>query len=320
MDYNLDIKLEIPIISAPMDTVTEYMMAEAMHENGGLGIIHRFNTIAKQLDLCRLSSFKCGAAIGVKENDVFHRVESLHKSGIKLFCIDVAHGHHENVRNTIKLIKKEYGKNIHLMVGNVATYLGAHDLASWGADSIKVGLGGGSICATRVNTGHGIPTFQSILDCSQIKEKFDVKIIADGGHRYTGDIIKSLAIGADFVMLGSMLAGTSETPGSIITNDFDSNQRYKIYRGMASSEAQYDFNKDIRSNEGISVKIPFKGHVKDILDNIKLNLSSGLSYSGAKDIKELQYYATFVKQTNAGITESSTHIENNGGIKSYGGK
>lgn len=329
LSKELDIKLSLPIISSPMDTVTEHLMGITLKNAGGIGIIHRYNTIANQLQQVALCAqwggagnggATSGAAIGVS-GDYLDRAKQLTNIGCSIICIDVAHGHHENVEETIKLLRNKYGNNIHIIAGNVATYLGARDLASWGADSIRVGLGGSGVCSTRINTGHGIPTFQSVLDCSQIKESFDVKIIADGGHRTVGDIVKSLAAGADFVMLGGMLAGTDESPGELKSfeiselNSHDANgarerrMLYKVYRGMASIEAQQDFKGQVNSREGITVKIPYKGSVNNILKEIETNLRSGLSYSGANNIYELQQKATFIKQSHAGIIESSTHIK-----------
>ena len=189
------------------------------------------------------------------------------------------------------------------MAGNVATLEAFNDLADWGANSIRVGIGGGSICSTRINTGHGIPTYQSIHDCSYSNR--DAKIIADGGIKNSGDIVKALAAGADFVMLGSMLAGTDESPGEIFTSG---NKKYKVYRGMASRSAQMDWRGKSSSPEGVSTTIPYKGSVVNILQDVAGNIKSGFSYSGVRDLRELQSKATFLQQTPAGQYESSTHI------------
>lgn len=319
-ELSKDFNLTLPVISAPMDTVTEFQMALVMSELGGLGIIHRYNTIPEQVKQLHLTSYRGGCAIGTN-GDSIERATELVNAGCKLLCIDVAHGHHISVFKTISELRKKF-PDIHIMAGNVATWNGARDLAAHGADSIKIGIGGGSICSTRTMTGHGVPTFQAILDCSDVKDDFpNVKFIADGGIKTPGDIVKSLAAGADFVMLGSMLAGTYESPGNIIEETpfyaIPSNyvaKKYKIYRGMASKESQIAWRGKVSSLEGISTRIPLKGTVKEVLENIKVNVASGLSYSGARNLQELRARATFIKQTHAGYIESSTHILNVGGI------
>ena len=170
---------------------------------------------------------------------------------------------------------------------------------------MRIGIGGGSICSTRIQTGHGVPTFQSVLDCRDVD---GATIIADGGIRTAGDIVKSLAAGADFVMLGSMLAGTDQSPGDVFQNN--EGKKYKVYRGMASVEAQKDWRGEAKSLEGISTTIPYKGSVVDILESLTTNIKSGLSYSGARNIRELQAKARFIAQSSAGQSESNTHILN----------
>jgi IMP dehydrogenase len=207
------------------------------------------------------------------------------------------------MRQAIEKIKENHGEFCSIMAGNVATLEAFNRLADWGADAIRVGIGGGSICSTRVQTGHGIPTFQSILDCAQSDR--GAKIIADGGIRTSGDIVKALAAGADFVMLGSILAGTDESPGEIFEGQ---RGRYKVYRGMASKEAQKDWRGKYSSNEGVSTTVPYKGSVMPILRDLDNGIRSGLSYSGAHTLPLLRSKAKFVYQTSAGQVESSTHI------------
>jgi IMP dehydrogenase len=297
------IKLGLPIISSPMDTVTELKMAYAMHTNGGLGIIHRYNSIEEQVEIAKgtqVGEAIVGAAIGVT-GDYQERARELVNSGAKVLCVDVAHGHHSMMRDALKHLKEEYGGDVHIMAGNVAT--GQGGLALWGADSIRVGIGGGSICSTRLVSGHGVPTLQSIIDC--VTAGCPVPIIADGGMKTSGDVVKALAAGADFVMLGSMLAGTDQAPGQVFDNG---NKKYKVYRGMASSEAQVNWRGKTSTPEGISTTIPYKGDVNNILADLKGGIQSGMSYSGARTIQELQAKAQFTQQTSAGRGESHTHI------------
>jgi len=294
--------LELPVISSPMDTVTEDEMSWTMYDEGGLGVIHRYNTIEEQIALVRKRKAFVAAAIGVT-GEYEERASALFDAGVRYLCLDVAHGHHILVKNALKTLRDVFGSEVHLMAGNVATLEAFNDLADWGADSIRVGIGGGSICSTRINTGHGVPTFQSIHDCSYSDR--DAKLIADGGIKSSGDIVKALAAGADFVMLGSMLAGTDESPGEIFTSG---NKKYKVYRGMASRSAQMDWRGQSSSPEGISTTISYKGPVADILRDIAGNVKSGFSYTGARELREFQSKATFLLQTSAGQYESSTHI------------
>ena len=205
-----------------------------------------------------------GAAIGVT-GDYKERAAALFGIGVDLLCIDIAHGHHKMMRDALKYLREKYDNKIHIMAGNVATLEGFNDLADWGADSIRVGIGGGSICSTRLVTGHGMPTLQSVMDCAASDR--DVKLIADGGIKTSGDVVKALAAGADFAILGSMLAGTSETPGAVIENK--SGQSYKLYRGMASKDAQINWRGKSSTPEGVSTTIPYKGPVWNILEDIR---------------------------------------------------
>jgi IMP dehydrogenase len=301
-----NITLQLPIISSPMDTVTEVDMTFAMDVHGGLGVIHRYNTPTAQAKLVKRASLhgltNIGAAIGVT-GDYQERAQELVKAGANVLCVDVAHGHHSMMRDALKHLKEKHGGDVHIMAGNVATGQGSVDLASWGADSIRVGIGGGSICSTRLVSGHGAPTLQCIVDC--VLAGCPVPIIADGGIKTSGDIVKALAAGADFVMLGSMLAGTDQSPGQVFDNG---NKKYKVYRGMASSEAQVNWRGKTSTPEGISTTIPYKGDVNSILADLKGGIQSGLSYSGARTIQELQSKAYFVQMTSAGRGESHTHI------------
>ena len=305
-----DICCELPIISSPMDTVTESEMSIAMHNSGGLGIIHRYNTIKEQSAIVRLtlSEGKCytGAAIGVS-GDYLERAISLVNAGVNTLCVDVAHGHHALMRHALEVLKNTFGTRVHIMAGNVATLEAFNDLSDWGADSIRVGIGGGSICSTRIQTGHGMPTLQSVLDCSMSDR--DAKIIADGGIKTSGDIVKALAAGADFVMLGSLLSGTDESPGSKIERD---GLIYKEYRGMASARAQIGWRGKVASREGVSALVPYKGSVVSVIENLDAGIRSGLSYSGSASIVEFQANAEMIFQTSAGASESHTHVFSSG--------
>lgn len=302
-----DINLTLPVISSPMDTVTEDRMALELDAAGGLGIIHRYNTIEQQEQLvykCYVSGVKnVGAAIGVT-GQYKDRAKRLVKSGANVICVDVAHGHHLMVKECLQELKDLFSGHTHIMAGNVATLEAFEALADWGADSIRVGIGGGSICSTRLVTGHGVPTLQSVLDVSRTTS--NARIIADGGIKTTGDMAKAIAAGADFVMLGSMLAGTEETPGDPL---FAANgERYKVYRGMASSTAQRSWRGKSSTPEGISATVPYRGLVSDILKDVRGGLRSALSYTGVRTIAGFQSTAQFLQQTSAGQAESNTHI------------
>ncbi len=300
-------RLKLPIISAPMDTVTGAKMAVAMHEAGGLGIIHRYNSAEEQADLVHDASMegmcRVGAAVGVT-GEYEKRARLVVDAGATVLCLDIAHGHHLLMKSALNQLRDIFGKTIHLMAGNVATLEGFNDLNDWGADSVRVGVGGGSICSTRVQTGHGIPTLQSVFDCGSSDR--DAILIADGGIKNSGDMVKALAAGADAVMCGSLLAGTKETPGVVLRTDDGAAPR-KIYRGMASHEAQKAWRGKIGSIEGVSTTVTIKGPVADVLHDLEWGIRSGLSYTGAYNLMELRAKSRFVEQTQASQTESSPH-------------
>ena len=302
-----DKTLKIPIVSAPMDTVTGSEMAVAIAQAGGLGILHRYNTIEEQVDLVNQITNQnkntvYGAAIGIT-GDFEERANALYNAGCRIFCLDVAHGHHGLMKNALETLGRKYGHDVHLMAGNIATLEAFNDLSDWGADSIRVGVGGGSICSTRVQTGHGIPTLQSVIDCA--KSDRDTILIADGGIKNSGDMVKALAAGADIVMCGSLLAGTEETPGIVLSTNGSAPR--KVYRGMASREAQKAWRGKVGSVEGVATTVAIKGPVSDVLHDLEWGIRSGLSYTGARNLRELRGKATFVTQTSASQTESSPH-------------
>ena len=318
-DLTNGLSLRLPIISSPMDTITEASMAFVMATMGGSGIVHRYNTIEEQTNIVRdvVKDFistkpaernrrveRIGAAVGVT-GDYIERAQSLIFAGVDYICVDVAHGHHILMKEALYNLRNSLPLETHIMAGNVATLAGINDLADWGANSVRCNIGGGSICSTRIQTGHGLPGFQTILECARTDR--DVGIIADGGIRNAGDIVKALAAGADAVMCGSLLAGTHETPGDILK---DASGSYKVYRGMASKEAQMNWRGRYSSFEGVSSVVPYRGHADELLTDLHRNIKSGFSYSGARTIQELRLNAEFSQQTAAGTVESGTHITN----------
>jgi len=298
---------DLPIIASPMDTISEAEMGVAMWDNGGLAVIHRYNTISEQVQIVDEvivgSCANVAAAIGAS-GDYLERSAALYDAGTRILCIDVAHGHHVLMKGALAKLRSTFDDRVHIMAGNVATLEGYDDLVAWGADSVRCNIGGGSICSTRIQTGHGMPGLQTIIDCARTNAR-KVPIIADGGIRNSGDIVKALAAGADFVMLGSLLAGTDETPGDVINTR---KGKFKAYRGMASADAQVEWRGKTSSLEGIATTVPYRGPVSGVLDELRRGIRSGLSYSGARTIQELQTRAQFVKQTSSGQLESSTHI------------
>jgi IMP dehydrogenase len=300
--------LKTPILTSPMDTVSESAMAIAIASEGAAAIIHRYNTLEEQARHIQRAHAKggdinIGAAIGVT-GDYVERASAALETGATFLCIDVAHGHHLLVKSALEKLRAMLGDDIHIMAGNVATLEGLDDLADWGASSARCNIGGGSICSTRVQTGHGMPGFQTIIDCAQTDR--DISIVADGGIRNSGDIVKALAAGADAVMCGSLFAGATEAPGEIFRDPDGS--VWKAYRGMASKEAQTKWRGRYSSFEGVASRVPYQGKVGAIMNDLIRGIRSGLSYSGARGIEELQAKAEFIEQTSSGLSESHTHI------------
>lgn len=286
-----------------MDTVTESAMANFMSEKGGMGALHRFMSVEENVTEFKKCKGSVFVSIGASDKEL-ERVEALRDAGATYYVIDVAHGHARYVGRTLKKMRDLLGDGACIMAGNVATYAGADYLASCGADIIKVGIGGGSVCSTRIKTGFGLPMLSSIQEC----RKIDRSIVADGGIRNPGDIVKALAFGADFVMIGGILAGTRPTPGEAFTNK--SGERVKSYRGMASREAQEDFTggmSEWKTAEGVSTELPYREDEHEILADIVGGLRSGLTYGGAANVKELQRKLNFVQITPAGRIESLPH-------------
>lgn len=328
-----NLKLKIPLISAGMDTVTEGAMAIAIALQGGLGVIHKNMSISAQAGevanvknvvvpsnvakaaVDNQNRLLVAAAIGVT-SDTFERAEALLEKGADAIVIDTAHGHSAGVLRKIKEIRSHFPK-VTLIAGNIATGDAARALFDAGVDIVKVGIGPGSICTTRVVSGVGVPQITAIYDAATAAQEYQKPIIADGGMQYSGDIVKALGAGGNAVMLGSMLAGTTEAPGEIFESE---GQKFKTYRGMGSvgamaqahgSSDRYfqggvnEANKLVP--EGVEARVPYKGDVSDIVFQIIGGLRSGMGYVGAATIAELRENAQFVKITNAGLRESHPH-------------
>lgn len=303
---------DIPIISANMDTVTGKEMAIAMYKQGGLGVLHRFHKSKEQyiqeilyvISSCErvAISVGCGPEWISFTKELSGRLPD--NSNILIVCLDVAHGHMEQSIETVRELSKI--GNIFIIAGNVATSIGAIDLAEAGAHCIKVGIGSGSICTTRIVTGHGVPQLSAIMNIRQALDRgefFEVGIIADGGIRNSGDIVKAIAAGADAVMLGNILAGCNETPTNAVANT----EHSRIYRGQSSRHFLTDMGKVGVAAEGESIEIKAKGPVADVVSELLGGLRSGLTYSGASNLYDLQDKAVFLEISHHGWVESTPH-------------
>lgn len=308
--------IDTPIISANMDTVTEGEMLQAMHEVGAIGAVHRFMSFDKQLEILEnASSYPVILTVGVGK-ETLNNIETAYKRlSLKhklIVLIDVAHGHSARVINLIHAIRSSLvAADVSIIAGNVATYAGAFDLAIAGADSIKAGVGPGSLCSTRVVTGCGVPQLTAIMECaraindSETVYKRRPTLIADGGIKTSGDIVKALAAGADTVMLGSLLSGTLETPGEVISIG---DKQFKKFRGMASRAAQKTISVN-RAPEGVEAIVPLKGSVKEIVNTLMEGVRSGMSYLNSHTISELHTNEIeFIRISAAGRHESHPHI------------
>jgi IMP dehydrogenase len=300
---------EIPVVSSNMDTVTEVAMAKLMTAQGGLALLHRFMNIEDNVKMFKEAgnAAHVGISIGIGD-DGMKRAEALIQSGAEIICVDVAHGHSKEVNRTVRNLREKFKANIMIIAGNVATYAGADYLAAAGADVIKVGIGPGSVCSTRIKTGFGVPQLTAIMECSKI----DRHIIADGGIRYPADAVKALAAGADLVMLGGLLSGTDETPGEVIEKSLadGTKKKFKRFRGMASREAQEDFMgtmSEWKTAEGVALEVPCKGSARAVLLDIMGGIRSGMTYCGAMEIRDLKRKAQFMEITVAGRIEGTPH-------------
>ena len=306
-DKSGKLHLELPLMTANMDTVTETAMADFIGTKGGIGVMHRFMPVADNVAMFKSCTQKAFVSIGCAPQDL-ERAEALRDAGADLFCIDVAHAHARYVGKTLKKVRDMLGKEACIMAGNVATYAGADYLASLSADIIKVGIGGGAVCTTRIKTGFGVPNLTAIRNSARV----DRSIVADGGIRSPGDIVKALAFGADFVMIGSMLAGTRPTPGPVLTSADECGAKIQVksYRGMASSEAQDAYHGGMaewKTAEGVALEVPYREDEEAIIADIIGGLRSGLTYGGAATIRELQRKLDYIRITPAGRLESLAH-------------
>lgn len=281
----------------------------------GMITIKDIEKLRKYPNACKdsMGRLRVGAAVGVGP-DMMERVEALIQAQVDVLCIDTSHGHSKNVLDAVKKIKAAY-PNCQLIAGNVATGKGAEDLIQAGVDAVKIGIGPGSICTTRIIAGVGVPQLSAIVNCREISEKYDVPLIADGGIKYSGDITKAIGAGAHSVMLGGLLAGTEESPGETILYQ---GRTYKVYRGMGSLEAMRKGSKDRYYlgdeeeddklvPEGIVGKVPYRGTVTENLYQLAGGLKAGMGYVGAHTIEELREKARFVRITAAGLRESHVH-------------
>ena len=312
-----NLSLKIPLLSSAMDTVTESKMAIAIAKAGGIGVIHRNIDINKQIiEIKKVKSknFIVGAAIGAGPNEM-KRADAILKEKVNLIVVDTAHGHSKKVAEIIKSIKKNKSNQTTLCAGNIATNEAAKFLANLGVDIIKVGIGPGSICTTRLVAGIGVPQLSAILDVKKGVKNKKVSIISDGGIKFSGDIVKALAAGADAVMIGSLFAGTVEAPGRLIKKK---GQLYKKFRGMGSvgamnkGSADRYFQKKYKDTskyvpEGVEGLVKFKGSVEDIIYQLIGGLKSSMGYLGSKKIINLKNKPNFVKITKAGFYESMVH-------------
>jgi IMP dehydrogenase len=301
-DRSGKLTLELPLMTANMDTVTESAMANFIAAKGGIGVLHRMMPVDRNVEEFRRCTARVFVSVGTSEEEL-GRAEALRDAGASFFVVDVAHGHARYVGKTLKRLREMLPEAC-IMAGNVATYAGADYLASVGADVIKVGIGPGSVCTTRLKTGHGVPQLTAIQDCARC----DRSIVADGGIRYAGDVVKALAFGADFVMVGGLLAGTRPTPGERLPDG--KGGFVKTYRGMASREVADEHLGGIaewKTAEGVAVTVPCRDDEDAIIADLVGGLRSGLTYAGSQTIKELQRKLNYTIITPSGWRESMPH-------------
>lgn len=334
-NFSKRIKISVPLVSAPMDTVTESKLAVELAKSGGIGIIHRNLSVENQaleVEKVKKQKLLVGAAIGASSG-FEDRVKALVKAGADAVVVDSAHGYAKGVIDTIKFIKKNY-KKIDVVAGNIATFDGAKALISAGADGLRVGMGPGAICTTRIISGMGVPQITAIIETSRIAKKFGIPVIADGGIKYSGDITKALAAGASTVMMGGHFAQAIESPGKVVTlkrhelpsrfqkiSQTKEEYQFKEYRGMGSigamekgaqikSEDEFhgkNYKDRVLVAEGVEGLVPVKGTVSELVDQAIGGVKSGMYYIGAKNLTELWKKAKFIQITQASLTESHPH-------------
>jgi len=309
------LKLNIPLISLSMDTVTGVDMAIAMSNLGGIGCMPRFDIPkiqAEKISKVKMSGERTVGAIGLRDNYV-ERADLLIKAGADAITLDIAHAHTKNALKAISDFKNKFPK-VPLIAGTVATYEGAYDVFKAGADSVRVGIGAGTICTTRIVAGSGVPQITAIMEANRARNKFKNKfVLADGGMIKAGDLVKALASGADACMCGSLFAGTDEAPGEITEKN---GEKYKFYDGSTSPFQKHkQIKKDSEGRkvtfslhvEGVEAMVRYKGPVRDIVESLCAGLRSGFSYSGAFNIRQLHKKARFIQITYAGLKESYPH-------------
>ena len=302
--------IDIPIIAANMDTVCESQMAIAIGRLGGLGVIHRFLTIEEQvreIKAVKKNNLLAAAAIGVKDYE--ERAKALVEAGVDIFVLDVAHGHAKRTDIVLDFLKANY-PDVDVMIGNIATKDAAEHFINKGADGLKVGIGPGSMCTTRIMSGAGVPQITAVMDAYEASQG-RIPVCADGGIKYPGDLTKAIGAGADTSMIGSLFAGTLETPGEVIEKD---GKKFKEYRGMASYAATIkkmalDGQKvdEVVHVEGEMTLMPYIGEVEVIIKKLLGGLASGMTYVGAQNIEALKGKADFIEITSAGLKESVAH-------------
>jgi IMP dehydrogenase len=309
------VSLKLPLISANMTDVTGVEMALTLGRLGALGVLPRFMAPEDEADMVsevKKNKLVAAASVGLR-NGMFDRAESLIKAGADILFLDVAHGHMQKAIESTRSLRDKFGKYIDIVSGNIATYEGAADLFKAGADCVKVGVGPGSICITRVETGFGVPQLSAVIAATKAAKRYKKTIIADGGIKNSGDVVKALAAGASAVMAGSQFAGTQEAPGEKVTI---AGKVYKKYFASTSFEEKSNHlklnGKDLSKNyikhiEGVESVVPYKGPVKNIVEKITANMRSGFSYSGAENLKALWKKARFIRITAMGLKESGPH-------------
>jgi len=307
------VTLDSPVVAANMDTVCEAEMAEAVARQGGIGILHRFLAIEAQAGMVRRvksAGLLVGAAVGT-DDDTMPRAKALVAAGVDALVLDIAHGHSEHAIDAVRCLTREFGADTDVIAGNVATRAGAEDLIEAGADAVKVGVGPGGVCTTRLVAGVGVPQLTAINECAGM----EVPIVADGGIRRSGDIAKALAAGASTVMIGSLFAGTAESPGEL---EMSERGLVKSIRGMSSHEAVRsradrtgetldDEYFEQRAAEGVTALVPYKGEVGKLIAQLMGGVKSAMSYCNARTIGELWEKAEFIRVTQAGLSESHPH-------------